>query len=153
MWKIIRTLAVKGSSPVIKHLWKCAEGMASVPDGLDGLIQAGSIAHMLGIIFNAPGHQGGFQNRLAAVSFLSKFLWNPVKGTEASNYLRRWVFYVLLKYLFDMEFLWCIGFYRSLLCCSCDPKPATCRCSCWMMCAKILNSFGRQRCRERYEAL
>eukprot|EP00602_Paraphysomonas_sp_CaronLab_P011509 CAMPEP_0185040382 /NCGR_PEP_ID=MMETSP1103-20130426/38364_1 /TAXON_ID=36769 /ORGANISM="Paraphysomonas bandaiensis, Strain Caron Lab Isolate" /LENGTH=2494 /DNA_ID=CAMNT_0027579655 /DNA_START=336 /DNA_END=7820 /DNA_ORIENTATION=+ len=91
MWKIIRTLAVKGSSPVIKHLWKCAEGMASVPDGLDGLIQAGSIAHMLGIIFNAPGHQGGFQNRLAAVSFLSKFLWNPVKGTEASNYLRRFL--------------------------------------------------------------
>ena len=91
MWRIIRNLSVKGGSSAITHLWKCAEGMASVPDGLDALMKAGAIIRMLGILFNAPGHQSNFQNRLAAVSFLSKFLWNPIKGTEASDYLRRFL--------------------------------------------------------------
>lgn len=89
MWRIIRVLCVKGASPVISNLWKCAEGIAAVPDGLDALLQAGAIVRMLGILFNAPGHQSNFQNRLAAVSFLSKFLWNPIKGAEASDFLRR----------------------------------------------------------------
>jgi hypothetical protein len=89
-WRIIRTLAVKGGSPVISHLWKCVDGIVSHPDGLDAMVEAGAIIRMLGIIFNAPGHQNGFQNRLAAASFLTKFLWNPIKGTEAADYLRRY---------------------------------------------------------------
>lgn len=92
MWRIIRTLAMKGSSPVISHLWKCVDGIVSNPDGIDAMVEAGAIVHMLGIIFNAPGHQSGFQNRLAAAAFITKFLWNPIKGTEASDYLRRYYF-------------------------------------------------------------
>jgi hypothetical protein len=95
-WRIIRTLSVKGGSPVISHLWKCADGIVSNPDGLDAMVEAGAIVRMLGIVFNAPGHQNGFQNRLAAASFLTKFLWNPIKGTETADYLRRLLSIALL---------------------------------------------------------
>lgn len=90
MWRIIRTLAIKGNSQVISHLWKAADLIVSNPDGLESMMESGALIRMLGILFNVPGHQSNFQNRLSAASFLTKFLWNPIKGTEVSDYLRRY---------------------------------------------------------------
>jgi DnaJ family protein C protein 13 len=93
IWRLIRCLCVNGDmvDNGIKNLWKAAEGITSIPDGLEGLMDSGCMMRMLGIVFSVPGYSSNFQNRTSAISLLSKFLWNPVKGTEASNFLRRFL--------------------------------------------------------------
>lgn len=44
---------------------------------------------MLGVLASAPGYTNNYQNRLNAMSLLSKFLSSPVMGDEASTSLRR----------------------------------------------------------------
>lgn len=143
LWRIIRTLAVKGNSPVISHLWKCVDGIVSNPDGVDAMVEAGAIVRMLGIIFNAPGHQNGFQNRLAAASFMTKFLWNPIKGTEASDYLRRYSLFVISSILLDSFLNRLFSSFAPLLVIQLSNYS--------MKSVKILNSFGQLRCREKLE--
>ena len=44
---------------------------------------------MLGVLASASGYTNNYQNRLTAMSLLSKFLSSPVMGDEASTSLRR----------------------------------------------------------------
>lgn len=44
---------------------------------------------MLGVLASAPGYTNNYQNRLNAMSLLSKFLSSPIMGDEASTSLRR----------------------------------------------------------------
>jgi hypothetical protein len=46
---------------------------------------------LLGIVLGVPGYVVTFQNRLAANALLAKFLWNPIKGSDASYILRRFL--------------------------------------------------------------
>jgi DnaJ family protein C protein 13 len=55
------------------------------------MLLAGGSTRMLGCIFGIKGHVSAYQSRLSAVSLLSKFLWNPTRGPEASNMLRRFI--------------------------------------------------------------
>ena len=93
LWRLIRCLCVNGDAVDngIKYLWKATEGIASIPDGLEGLMDSGCMLRLLGIIFSVPGYSSNFHNRTSAISLLSKFLWNPIKGTETSNFLRRFL--------------------------------------------------------------
>ena len=93
IWRLIRCLCVNGEAVEngMKHLWKAAESIAAIPDGLEGLMDSGCMMRLLGIIFSVPGYCSNFQSRTSAISLLSKFLWNPVKGTETSNFLRRFL--------------------------------------------------------------
>lgn len=89
LWRILRALCVSGASPGISNLWAAVENLASMPDGHAEFLHIGAVIRMLGIIFNIPGHHSSFQNRVAAISFLSKLLWNPTNGMEASIMLHR----------------------------------------------------------------
>jgi len=55
------------------------------------LLSNSAVPLLLGVIFNIPGFNSTFQNRLSAVSLLSKFLWNPIKGSETFGILRRFL--------------------------------------------------------------
>jgi hypothetical protein len=90
IWRLIRSLCT-GSGPAVAHLWTAAEGLAAQPEGLEALIAAGAVVRLLGIIVGVTGYANSYQNRLSAISLLSKFLWNPIKGPEASAVLRRYV--------------------------------------------------------------
>ena len=90
LWRLVLTLCTTEQMALDK-LWECAEAMASVPDGLEGFLSHGMIPRLLGIVMGVKGYANAFSNRLSAVSLLSKFLWNPVKGGDASNTLRRFL--------------------------------------------------------------
>lgn len=45
----------------------------------------------VGVIVAVPGSHSVYQNRLSAMSLLSKFLWNPVYGAHAANMTRRFL--------------------------------------------------------------
>lgn len=90
LWRLLCGLCTAGG-PHMSHLWAAAEGMAAHPEGLDALINCGAVPHLLGVIFGVAGYFKEFQNRLSAIALLSKFLWNPVKGSDASAMLRRFV--------------------------------------------------------------
>ena len=90
IWKFIRCLCeTVGDSS--SNIWAGAEAIASHPDGLDSLLKHGGVVHLLGCLCGIEGHSSVYATRLAAVSLLSKFLWNPVKGPEASSTLRRFL--------------------------------------------------------------
>jgi len=71
VWRLLRSLCTT-TGPHLNHLWTAAEGLASYPDGLGAVLASGGVIHMLGILFGVPGYANHFQNRLAAVSLLSK---------------------------------------------------------------------------------
>ena len=83
--------AVSARGSGTAHVYSAAEAFASAPEGLDALLEAGAIAHLLGCLTGIDGHISAFTTRSAAVSLLSKFLWNPVKGPDASHTLRRFL--------------------------------------------------------------
>lgn len=91
VWKLLRALCIKNSE-CLSHAWSAAEAFATNPDGLDTLMKSGAIARILGVLLGVKGYANTFQCRLSAISLLSKFLWNPVRGPEASAMLRRFVF-------------------------------------------------------------
>ena len=90
VWRLLRNICTTSGANV-DHLWSAAEGFASYPDGLGAILASGGVIHMLGILFGVPGYANQFQNRLAAVSLLSKFLWNPMRGADASTLLRKFL--------------------------------------------------------------
>lgn len=90
MWRLLRVLCT-ATGPSTAQVWAAAEAVASHPDGLESLLAAGGSVRMLACIFGIRGHVSAYQSRLSAVSLLSKFLWNPAKGPEASNMLRRFL--------------------------------------------------------------
>ena len=67
-----------------------AEAFASHPDGLNCLLDAGAVGQVLGTLMAVQGYTNVYHSRLAAVNLLGKFLWNPVKGGDASAMLRRY---------------------------------------------------------------
>lgn len=91
LWRMLRVLCTHNGTPAITNIWAAAEAIAAIPRGLEEFLKVGAFVRSLGIVFNVPGHFSSFQNRLAAMSFLTKFLWNPVKGMEASNLMRRFL--------------------------------------------------------------
>ncbi|CAM9130814.1 unnamed protein product, partial [Ectocarpus fasciculatus] len=90
LWIMVKALCLL-DHPSVPRLWAAAENVASTPDGLQALIDNGAILKMLGIIFGVPGYNIAFQNRLAANTILAKFLWNPIKGSDAAFILRRFL--------------------------------------------------------------
>jgi hypothetical protein len=90
VWRLLRAVCTAGG-PAISHVWAASEAFASQPDGLNALIESGAVAHLLGAIFGVSGYVNNYNNRLSAISLLSKFLWNPVRGGEASMMLRRFL--------------------------------------------------------------
>lgn len=90
LWIMIKALCLL-DHPSVPRLWSAAENVASTPDGLQALIDNGAILKMLGIIFGVPGYNIAFNNRLAANTILAKFLWNPIKGSDAAFILRRFL--------------------------------------------------------------
>ena len=89
LWRLLRCLCTVDTTHV-SHVWTAAEALASHPDGLAALMDAGAVVRILGTLLAVQGYANAFQSRLAAISLLSKFLWNPVKGSEASAMLRRY---------------------------------------------------------------
>lgn len=89
IWRLLRAGCTAGG-PAQGHVWAALEGIASHPEGLDHLIAIGAVGYLLGAICGVTGFVNAFNNRLSAIGLLSKFLWNPVKGSEASAMLRRY---------------------------------------------------------------
>jgi DnaJ family protein C protein 13 len=90
LWIMVKALCLL-DHPSVPRLWAAAENIASTPDGLQALMDNGAIMKVLGIIFGVPGYNVAFQNRLAANTLLAKFLWNPIKGSDAAFMLRRFL--------------------------------------------------------------
>ena len=90
LWRLIHGICTATGSNV-PHIWAAAEGFAAHPDGIDALLNYGAIPRLLGTIFGVKGYSNNFQSRLSAVSLLSKFLWHPTKGSDASFILRRFI--------------------------------------------------------------
>ncbi len=88
IWRLLKALCTAGG-PAVVHVWTAGEGLASQPDGLNALLDVGGVPHLLGSIFGVTGYVNVFSNRLSAISLLSKFLWNPVRGQESAAMLRR----------------------------------------------------------------
>eukprot|EP01041_Mallomonas_annulata_P018661 gene18661-37684_t len=84
--------AASGTAPIsLNVLWSAIEGFAAIPEGLSSLLSASAVPLLLGIVFNVQGFNSSFQNRLAATTLLSKFLWHPYKGPETLGALRRFL--------------------------------------------------------------
>ena len=75
----------------MKHIWASIEGFCSVPEGLDAFLNSGLIFRLLGSIMGLEGYRNNYQNRTASANLLSKCLWNPLKGNDASAMLRRFL--------------------------------------------------------------
>jgi hypothetical protein len=88
VWRLLRSMCTV-DVPDISHVWAAAEALAAHPDGLSCLLDAGAIVQILGTLMAVKGYTNVFHSRLAAISLLGKFLWNPVKGGDASAMLRR----------------------------------------------------------------
>lgn len=91
LWRLLKVLCLAGGHTESSALWAAAEAFTSIPDGLEGVMRSGGIPRMLGIIFGVEGYHSTFQNRVAAITLLSKFLWNPVLGNDAAFILRRFL--------------------------------------------------------------
>lgn len=90
LWCLLRAVCV-ADGPHTSHVWAAAEGFAAHPEGLDALLECGGVPRLLGVIFGIKGYANNFKSRLNAISLLSKFLWNPVKGSDASFLLRKFI--------------------------------------------------------------
>jgi hypothetical protein len=88
VWRLLRCMCTV-DVPDVSHVWTAAEALAAHPDGLGCLLQAGAVVHILGTLMAVKGYTNVYHSRLAAINLLSKFLWNPVKGGDASAMLRR----------------------------------------------------------------
>jgi DnaJ family protein C protein 13 len=73
------------------HIWASVEGFCTTSEGLEAFLNIGLIFRLLGSIMGLAGYKNTFQNRTAAATILSKCLWNPVKGADASDILRRFL--------------------------------------------------------------
>lgn len=93
LWRLLRSLCSLGTSnrECVKHIWSATENLAANPEGLAALINAGAIIRILGVLMGVKGYTACFESRLAAISLMAKFLWNPVKGADASAMLRRFI--------------------------------------------------------------
>jgi len=89
LWRLLKCLSIVQVDDV-SYAWIAAENIATHPEGLDALLQAGAIVRILGTLLAVQGYSSTFKIRLSAIGILSKFLWNPVKGGEASALLRRY---------------------------------------------------------------
>ena len=78
------------NSSATQDIWASLESFSTHPEAVALFIQMGTIARLLGLIVGVKGFAAQYQNRLAAISLLSKLLWNPVMGPEASLMLRRY---------------------------------------------------------------
>jgi len=90
MWKVLQSMCTC-TGPHATQVFTAAEAFASHPVGLGALLECGGIPHLLGCLCAVKSHTSTYATRIAAVSLLSKFLWNPMKGAEASNLLRRFL--------------------------------------------------------------
>jgi hypothetical protein len=90
VWRLLRALC-EATGQAAVHVYSAAEAFASSPEGLEALLDCGSIAHLLGCLTGIAGHTSSFATRTAAIALLSKFLWNPVRGPDASHTLRRFL--------------------------------------------------------------
>ena len=90
MWKLLTCICTT-NHPSISYAWTACESIASHPDGLHWFINTGVIIHLLSVIFGVTGYISSFSSRISAVNLLSKFVWNPVKGSTASAMLRRFL--------------------------------------------------------------
>jgi hypothetical protein len=71
------------------EVWAAAEVLAVNTEGLTALLDTDLVVHLLGVLIAVPGYSNAFSSRAAAMSLLSKCLWNPTKGGDASALLRR----------------------------------------------------------------
>ena len=88
LWRLILAICTSDQTAVDKA-WTTAESIASIPSGLEAFLNLGSVPRLIAVIMGVKGYNNIFSNRLAAVNLLAKFLWNPVKGADAANMLRR----------------------------------------------------------------
>lgn len=88
VWRLLRCMCTV-DVPDVSHVWTAAEALAAHPEGLNCLLRAGAIVQVLGTLMAVKGYTNMYQSRLQAISLLGKFLWNPVKGGDASAMLRR----------------------------------------------------------------
>ena len=91
MWQFLKALCTIPGNNAGSQLWVAAEALAAIPEGLEALLEAGAIVRLLGTLMAVKGYVNNYHSRLGAISLLSKFLWNPVKGAEASGALRRFL--------------------------------------------------------------
>lgn len=89
-WRLLRAACVV-TSEALPDLWAALEGYSTNPDAVELMIDIGAIARLLGLIFGIEGYVSTFQNRLFAISLLSKLLWSPSKGPDAAVMLRRFL--------------------------------------------------------------
>jgi hypothetical protein len=83
IWRFLKCLSTVESTNVLP-VWNAAEAMVTHPIGLQALIEQGAIARILGALLAVKGYANQYQSRLAAISLLSKMLWNQTKGDQAS---------------------------------------------------------------------
>jgi len=89
----------EATGPSAVNVFNAAEALASSPEGLEALLDCGSVTHLLGCLTGIPGHTSSYASRQAAIALLSKFLWNPARGADASHTLRRFLPEPLVKVL------------------------------------------------------
>jgi hypothetical protein len=88
IWRLLRCLSTV-DVPEVSHAWNSAEALAAHPEGLNALLDAGAIVHVLGTLLAVKGYSNTYASRIAAVSLLNKFMLNPVKGSDAAAFLRK----------------------------------------------------------------
>lgn len=89
-WRVLKVLCTVEHVHV-QPVWAATESLVSQPIGLQTLLDAGAIARLLGILLAVKGYVSQYQSRLAAMSLLSKMLWNPSKGPDVLTILSRFL--------------------------------------------------------------
>jgi hypothetical protein len=97
LWRWLKCLCnsssftASSSQQSFSHLWNALESFSANPDGLSCLLSNGLIIRCLGTLLAVKGYNTAYTNRLAAISLITKCLWNAVKGHETSSWLRRFL--------------------------------------------------------------
>ena len=90
LWQLLKCFCC-GESKAMTHIWASVEGFCSTSEGLETFLDTGLIFRLLGSIMGLEGYKNSFQNRAASATLLSKCLWNPTRGADASNVLRKFL--------------------------------------------------------------
>ena len=88
LWKLLYVSCIYNHTAT-SYVWLAIDSFSVHPKGLSYLVEEGFIIHLLCIIFNIQYYICNYTNRSYAITLLSKFLWNPVRGSDASAMLRR----------------------------------------------------------------
>eukprot|EP01042_Synura_sphagnicola_P034221 gene34221-43897_t len=89
-WRLVKCLLTIDHANALS-LWTATEALVANPVGLQALLDAGAIARILGGLLAVKGYVSNYPSRLAAMSLLTKMLWNQNKGSDVHTMLCRFL--------------------------------------------------------------